>query len=310
MPGASSSLVVKFADTDKERTIRRMQQMAGQFGIFNPSVALPTFSSYSTYSSYAHAVSTYTYTHTHTRNLVSVTLTHRCLTDSLLSFSPSFPLPPRSTSSPHQLMQQQQAAVMAVSQGGYLAPSLSFPSAQIHQMGALTMNGLPPNPLNLVSGLSSPPAALPSSLTSLVAPMMNGYTGLAPQANGHPLETLYTNTLPPYSTQSPTAADTLQQAFTGVQQYTGPEGCNLFIYHLPQEFGDNELMQMFLPFGNVISSKVFMDRATNQSKCFGFVSFDNPGSAQAAIQAMNGFQIGMKRLKVQLKRPKDASRPY
>ncbi|XP_046714099.1 CUGBP Elav-like family member 5a isoform X2 [Silurus meridionalis] len=298
MPGASSSLVVKFADTDKERTIRRMQQMVGQFGIFNPAIALP----FSTYSSYAHA------------------------------------------------LMQQQAALMAASHGGYLTPSVAFPATQIHQMGALNINSLPHTPLTPVSGefhqplgLSSPPANITSpAMPSIITPIVNGFTGIPHQPNGHPtVEAVYSNGLPPYSTQSPTAADTLQQAFTGVQQYTaiypattltpigqslppppqviqqqqqregeGPEGCNLFIYHLPQEFGDNELMQMFLPFGSVISSKVFMDRATNQSKCFGFVSFDNPASAQAAIQAMNGFQIGMKRLKVQLKRPKDASRPY
>ncbi|KAG1672959.1 CUGBP Elav-like family member 2 [Nymphon striatum] len=89
-----------------------------------------------------------------------------------------------------------------------------------------------------------------------------------------------------------------------------PEGANLFIYHLPQEFGDNDLAQTFMPFGNVVSAKVFIDKQTNLSKCFGFVSYDNPVSAVAAIQAMNGFQIGMKRLKVQLKRSKDASKPY
>lgn len=95
-----------------------------------------------------------------------------------------------------------------------------------------------------------------------------------------------------------------------IMMLAGPEGCNLFIYHLPQEFNDTDLASTFLPFGHVVSAKVFIDKQTNLSKCFGFVSFDNPGSAQAAIQAMNGFQIGTKRLKVQLKRSKDASRPY
>ncbi|XP_030229715.1 CUGBP Elav-like family member 4 isoform X8 [Gadus morhua] len=321
MPGASSSLVVKFADTDKERTIRRMQQMAGQMGIFNP-MALQ----FGAYGAYAQV--------------------------------------------------QQQAALMAsVGQGGYLSPMAAFAAAQMQHMA--TINGIPGGPMTPTSGGSTPPGISAPTVTSIPSPIsVNGFTGLTQQqANGQPpAEAVFTNGIHPYpvlqemvfreeseknglavaprscfgvqggcflsslsEAQSPTAADPLQQAYTGVQQYAaaypaaygqisqafpqpapiipqqqreGPEGCNLFIYHLPQEFGDGELMQMFLPFGNVISSKVFVDRATNQSKCFGFVSFDNPGSAQAAIQSMNGFQIGMKRLKVQLKRPKDANRPY
>ena len=48
----------------------------------------------------------------------------------------------------------------------------------------------------------------------------------------------------------------------------------------------------------------------NDLSISGFVSYTTIESAQAAIQAMNGFQIGTKRLKVQIKKPKDVSKPY
>uniref|UniRef100_A0A672UC03 CUGBP Elav-like family member 6 n=1 Tax=Strigops habroptila TaxID=2489341 RepID=A0A672UC03_STRHB len=287
MPGASSSLVVKFADTDKERTLRRMHQMAGQLGIFNPMTI--QFGAYGAYT---------------------------------------------------QAIMQQQAALMAAAQGTCLNPMAAIAAAQMQQMAAFNVSGLVAAPLTPSSGTSTPPGISTAPVPSIATPIgVNGFSPLPPQTNGQPAsETIYTNGIHPYPAQSPTVADPLQQAYAGMQHYAGlklcfaffplsphllltlifggqtprwgPEGCNLFIYHLPQEFGDAELTQMFLPFGNVISAKVFVDRATNQSKCFGFVSFDNPTSAQAAIQAMNGFQIGMKRLKVQLKRPKDANRPY
>ncbi|CAK8697344.1 unnamed protein product [Clavelina lepadiformis] len=109
----------------------------------------------------------------------------------------------------------------------------------------------------------------------------------------------YNHTMLPHQNNSPVGS-----------HKEGPDGANLFIYHLPTQFTDHDLMQAFMPFGSIVSAKVFIDKQTNLSKCFGFISYDNPTSAEHAIHVMHGHQIGMKRLKVQLKRGKGDSKPY
>lgn len=114
---------------------------------------------------------------------------------------------------------------------------------------------------------------------------------------------------PPPNANSPSAASSSVSTSSG-SQVEGPPGANLFIYHIPQEFGDQELANAFQQFGRVLSAKVFVDKATGVSKCFGFVSYDSPTAAQTAINVMNGCQLGGKKLKVQLKRDNKQSKPY
>ena len=87
----------------------------------------------------------------------------------------------------------------------------------------------------------------------------------------------------------------------------GPEGSNLFAYNLPFTCTETDLYTLFAPFGNIITTKIVLDKATQLPKGMGYIAFDNPASAQFAMQQMNGYLVQGKALKVVPKRPRPGS---
>ncbi|CAE7295293.1 celf3 [Symbiodinium natans] len=82
----------------------------------------------------------------------------------------------------------------------------------------------------------------------------------------------------------------------------GPPGCNLFVFHLPDDWTDDDLLEYFAPHGNVVSAKVMKELGTGRSRGFGFVSYEDRVSAATAIKKMQGYKILGKRLKVEFKK--------
>jgi len=104
---------------------------------------------------------------------------------------------------------------------------------------------------------------------------------------------------------TPNAGVSSQSNSNAQKQATGPSGANIFVFNFPRSFEDGDLEAAFAPYGNILSATVFIDKVTGKSKCFGFVSFDDPASAQEAIKNMNGATLGGKLIKVQIKRERN-----
>lgn len=71
----------------------------------------------------------------------------------------------------------------------------------------------------------------------------------------------------------------------------GPDGANLFIFHIPNHFSNLDMYNLFIPYGQLLSVRIMVEKDTGRSRGFGFVSYDSPDAAALAIKELNGFTV-------------------
>lgn len=79
---------------------------------------------------------------------------------------------------------------------------------------------------------------------------------------------------------------------------------NIFVGNLSFNTSEEELRQLFEPFGQVDRVSILTDRDTGRSRGFGFVEMANNEEGDKAITALNGSQSGGRTLNVNEARPK------
>lgn len=80
----------------------------------------------------------------------------------------------------------------------------------------------------------------------------------------------------------------------------------LYVGNLPYSMTDTELQEVFARVGTVVDATVVMDRETGRSRGFGFVEMSDDAAADAALQQLNGAQVGGRTLRVAEANPRPA----
>lgn len=83
-------------------------------------------------------------------------------------------------------------------------------------------------------------------------------------------------------------------------------GRKLYVGNLSYDVSSSDLEQLFSSHGTVESATVISDRATGQSKGFGFVEMGSDEEAAAAMSALDGQEHSGRALKVNEAKPRPA----
>ena len=84
---------------------------------------------------------------------------------------------------------------------------------------------------------------------------------------------------------------------------------NIFVGNLAFTTTEQDLRQLFEPYGSVDTIRLMTDRETGRSRGFGFVEMPDDRAAHSAIDALNGTSLAGRALTVNEARPREPRQP-
>ena len=83
---------------------------------------------------------------------------------------------------------------------------------------------------------------------------------------------------------------------------------NIFVGNLAFTTTEQDLRQLFEPYGTVETIRIMTDRETGRSRGFGFVEMPDTRAAQTAIDALNSTSLAGRALTINETRPREPRR--
>jgi RNA recognition motif-containing protein len=84
----------------------------------------------------------------------------------------------------------------------------------------------------------------------------------------------------------------------------------LYVGNLSKQVTDAQLNELAVPYGKLLSATVATERATGDSKGFGFLEFSSADEGKAAITGLDGRDVNGQALKVSEARPRKERAAY
>lgn len=81
---------------------------------------------------------------------------------------------------------------------------------------------------------------------------------------------------------------------------------NMYVSNLGFHINDEDLRNLFEPFGQVQSAKVITNRETGDSRGFGFVEMSISDDANQAMNKLNGKEVEGRSISVSVAKPREA----